>query len=157
VLGDLVADEYVHGKPGRVSREAPVLILRFLSRDVRLGGAANACHNLHTLGASVVPLGVVGDDWAGDAVRAMFARLGVGGEGVEPAPGGRTRARTRIRAGGYRAPRQQIVRVDREPDGAIPPAAEAALLERLKQWGGHADAVVLSDYGYATITPRLLE
>jgi bifunctional ADP-heptose synthase (sugar kinase/adenylyltransferase) len=69
VVGDLVADEYIFGKPDRVSREAPVLILRYLSQEVRLGGAANACHNLHTLGAKVLPLGVVGMDRKGEAVR----------------------------------------------------------------------------------------
>ncbi len=157
VLGDLIADEYVHGKPARISREAPVLILRFLHRDVRLGGAANASHNLHTLGARVLPLGVVGDDWAGVAVRQLFGELGVTTEGIVTAPERVTPVKTRIMAGGYVATRQQLVRVDREPEGAIPPAAEALLLERLATWGARADALVVSDYGYGTLTGRLLE
>jgi len=159
VLGDLVADEYVHGKPQRISREAPVLILRFLGRDVRLGGAANACHNLHTLGARVLPLGVVGEDWAGTAVREQFAALGVPTDGVVVAADRVTPVKTRITAGGFGsvAARQQLVRVDREPDGLISPAAEAVLLDRLRAWERQVDAVVLSDYGYGTITGRLLE
>ena len=64
------------GKPERVSREAPVLILRYLSQEIRLGGAANACHNLHTLGAKVLPLGVVGEDPAGAAIRQLAGRAG---------------------------------------------------------------------------------
>jgi len=55
VVGDLIADEYLYGKPARISREAPVLILRFTDREVRLGGAANAAHNVHALGATVLP------------------------------------------------------------------------------------------------------
>jgi rfaE bifunctional protein kinase chain/domain len=157
VLGDLIADEYVHGKPGRISREAPVLILRFDSRELRLGGAANASHNLHTLGARVVPLGVVGDDGPGAAVRELFSGLGVPADGILATAERITPVKTRILAGGYLATRQQIVRVDREPDGGIPLAAEAALLDRLAAWGPRADALVLSDYGYGTITPRLLE
>lgn len=157
VLGDLIADEYVHGKPGRISREAPVLILRFLSRELRLGGAANASHNLHTLGARVVPLGVVGTDAPGVAVQQMFGDLGVSTDGVLTAADRITPMKTRIMAGGYLATRQQVVRVDREPDGAIAPAAETALLDRLAAWGPQAHAVVLSDYGYGTLTPRLLE
>ena len=51
VLADLVADEFVYGKVERVSREAPVLILRHDTTDVRLGGGANAVHNIRTLGA----------------------------------------------------------------------------------------------------------
>jgi D-glycero-beta-D-manno-heptose-7-phosphate kinase len=158
VLGDLIADEYIHGKPARISREAPVLILRFLHRDVRLGGAANASHNLQTLGARVLPLGVVGDDWAGGAVRRLFGELGVTTDGIVASADRATPVKTRIMAGGYlAAPRQQLVRVDREPEGAIAPAAEALLLERLAAWGPQADAIVLSDYGYGTITPRLLD
>jgi rfaE bifunctional protein kinase chain/domain len=65
--------------------------------------------------------------------------------------------KTRIMAGGYRATRQQVVRVDREPEGPLAPAAETTLAERLGAWGDRVDAVVLSDYGYGTITPRLLD
>jgi bifunctional ADP-heptose synthase (sugar kinase/adenylyltransferase) len=51
VVGDLIVDEYLSGKPNRISREAPVLILRFTERELRLGGAANAAHNVHALTA----------------------------------------------------------------------------------------------------------
>jgi rfaE bifunctional protein kinase chain/domain len=159
VLGDLVADEYVHGQPQRISREAPVLILRYLSRDVRLGGAANACHNLHMLGARVLPLGLVGADWAGTALGDLFRALGVSTEGLVTTARRATPVKTRIVAAGYGsvAARQQLVRIDREPEGGIEPAAEAVLADRLTAWGSQADAVVLSDYGYGTITGRLLD
>ncbi|HSB60993.1 MAG TPA: sugar kinase, partial [Vicinamibacteria bacterium] len=58
VLADLVADEFVYGRVDRISREAPVLILQHDATDVRLGGGANAVHNLHTLGGRPVPMGV---------------------------------------------------------------------------------------------------
>jgi rfaE bifunctional protein kinase chain/domain len=156
VVGDLVADEYVFGKPERISREAPVLILRYLTQEMRLGGAANACHNLHALGATVLPLGVLGRDRAGDAVRRLLTDRGIATDGVVTAPERRTPMKTRIMAGGSLSTRQQVVRVDREPDGGLPPAAESALLERLGAWAGQVDGVVLSDYGYGTITPRIL-
>jgi D-glycero-beta-D-manno-heptose-7-phosphate kinase len=159
VLGDLLADEYVYGQPDRVSREAPVLVLRHLSQEWRLGGAANACHNLHTLGARTLPLGVVGGDPAGGAIRRLLAERGISTEGVVTDPQRCTPVKTRILGGGWgsRAARQQVVRVDREPDGPISPAAEAALLGRLRGVMADVDAVVLSDYGYGTITPRLLD
>ena len=135
VVGDLVADEYVFGKPDRVSREAPVLILRYLSREMRLGGAANACHNLHTLGATVLPLGVVGADRAGDRVRRLLAEQGITTDGVVGTPERCTPVKTRIMAGGSQSTRQQVVRVDREPEAGLPPAAESLLLERLHALG----------------------
>jgi hypothetical protein len=129
-VGDLVADEYVFGQPERISREAPVLILRYLSREIRLGGAANACHNLHTLGAKALPLGVVGEDPAGEAIRRSLAERGVPVDDVIPVLERPTPVKTRILGGGWgsRSARQQIVRVDREPDGAIAPATEALLV-----------------------------
>lgn len=158
MAGDLVADEYVFGKPERVSREAPVLILRYLSREIRLGGAANACHNLHTLGAKVLPLGVVGDDPPGEEIRRALGERGMPTDGIITVAERPTPVKTRIVGGGWgsRSARQQVVRVDREPEGAIPPGAESLLVERLRQWAARVDAVVLSDYGYGTVTPRIV-
>ena len=82
VVGDLIADEYLFGKPARISREAPVLILRFTEREVLLGGAANAAHNVHALGARVVPVGVVGRDAAGDEVLGLFRAAGIVTDGI---------------------------------------------------------------------------
>ena len=62
VLADLVADEFVYGRVQRVSREAPVLILKYDSTDLRLGGGANAAHNIKSLGGAPLPLGVLGRD-----------------------------------------------------------------------------------------------
>ena len=76
VVGDLIADEYLYGKPARISREAPVLILRFTGREVKLGGAANAAHNVHALGATALAVGVLGPRQAGDEVVAPLPRGG---------------------------------------------------------------------------------
>jgi rfaE bifunctional protein kinase chain/domain len=157
VVGDLITDEYLIGKPGRISREAPVIILRFAERDVRLGGAANAAHNVATLGARVLPVGVVGDDQPGDELLALFGLQGIPTDGIAREPGRRTPMKTRILAGGYQATRQQVVRLDREPAGDIAPPTEQAVLERLAAAMAVADAVVVSDYGYGTVTARVFE
>src|ERR1700752_3418353 len=65
VLADLVADEFVFGEIARVSREAPVLILKYRERTVAPGGGGNAVMNLASLGVKVFPVGIVGDDEAG--------------------------------------------------------------------------------------------
>ena len=157
VVGDLIADEYIYGKPSRISREAPVLILRFSSREVRLGGAANASHNVHALGARVLPVGVVGWDPAGEEVLALCRSLGIPTDGIVRTGERPTPVKTRIMAGGYRSTRQQVVRVDREPAPTLDPATEAALIERVAALGASADAILLSDYGYGLLTPALVE
>jgi rfaE bifunctional protein kinase chain/domain len=157
VVGDLILDEYLFGKPARISREAPVLILRFAERQVFLGGAANAVNNVHALGARVTPVGVVGPDGAGEELLALFRGAGIATDGIVPENGRTTPMKTRIMAGGYQATRQQVVRVDREPAGEPQPTTEDALLARLTALGSRIDAIVISDYGYGTVTPRLFE
>lgn len=157
VVGDLITDEYLIGKPGRISREAPVIILRFTDRDVRLGGAANAAHNVHALGARVIPIGVVGEDRPGEELMALFDAAGISTDGIVAEPGRTTAVKTRIMAGGYQATRQQVVRIDREPAGELAPTTEDALIARLAALGARADAILVSDYGYGTVTPRIFD
>ncbi|MBI2206540.1 MAG: bifunctional hydroxymethylpyrimidine kinase/phosphomethylpyrimidine kinase [Candidatus Rokubacteria bacterium] len=157
VVGDLITDEFLFGKPARISREAPVLILRFTEREVLLGGAANAAHNTHALGARVLPVGVLGTDAAADEALALFGGAGIKTDGIVRERGRMTPMKTRIMAGGYQATRQQVVRVDREPSGEPAPATEDALLARLDAVARDTDAIVLSDYGYGAVTPRVLD
>lgn len=157
VVGDLIVDEYLFGRPARISREAPVLILRFTERELSLGGAANAVNNVGALGARVVPIGVVGRDAAGDELLGLFDATGIPTDGIVTEAGRRTPVKTRIMAGGYQATRQQVVRIDREPTGEPQPTTEGALVARLTSLAARADAVILSDYGYGTVTPRVLE
>ena len=157
VVGDLIADEYLYGKPARISREAPVLILRFTDREVRLGGAANAAHNVHALGATALPIGVLGADPAGDEVRRLFGEAGIPSEGVSRTAGRLTPVKTRIMAGGYESTRQQVVRLDREPEPSLPGEIEARLIAAVKAAGSGVDAYLISDYGYGSVTARVFE
>lgn len=157
VVGDPILDEYLFGKPGRISREAPVIILRFADRDVFLGGAANAANNVAALGARVVPVGAVGKDAAADELLALFHGRGIPTDGLVAEAGRVTAVKTRIMAGGYPATRQQVVRLDREPAGEPQPLSEDALLTRLTSVAERADAILVSDYGYGTMTARLFE
>jgi rfaE bifunctional protein kinase chain/domain len=157
VVGDLIADEYLYGKPARISREAPVLILRFTDREVRLGGAANAAHNVHALGATALPIGVLGADPAGDEVRRLFGEAGIPSEGVSRTAGRLTPVKTRIMAGGYESTRQQVVRLDREPEPSLAGEVEARLIAAVKAAGSGVDAFLVSDYGYGSVTARVFE
>src|SRR5436853_2308991 len=72
VLADLVADEFIFGEISRVSREAPVLILKHRDRTVLPGGGANAIYNLADLRANVLPVGVLGEDEPGRLLLKGF-------------------------------------------------------------------------------------
>jgi D-glycero-beta-D-manno-heptose-7-phosphate kinase len=146
VLGDLVADHYVYGQTDRVSREAPVLVVRHESAEVMLGGAANAAANARALGATVTAVGVVARDEMGEALRAAFGRAGITLRPVE-GPGLVTETKTRILAGGLNTSRQQMLRLDRGNPLPLPASIGAALADELAKAAQGADAVLVSDYG----------
>jgi rfaE bifunctional protein kinase chain/domain len=155
VLGDLVADEFIFGEISRVSREAPVLILRH--RETRLvpGGGANAVHNLASLGARVLPVGAVGDDPAGDALLAFLRARLMDTSGIVRVKKWTTPTKSRFLAGWTHTSRQQVLRLDREPSAPLPAAALAAIERRALRLASRADAVLFSDYGYGAVTPSL--
>src|SRR6185503_18854680 len=112
VLGDFVADIFIYGEISRISREAPVLVLN--QRDTQLvpGGGANAVHNLRMLGASPLPIGIVGNDAEGFQLINFFKKLGIDTKGIHVEKDWRTPTKTRILAGAVHGQRQQIVRLD---------------------------------------------
>lgn len=82
VVGDLTLDEFLTGQVERISREAPVLIIRHETTRQMPGGGANAVYNLATLGAQVKAVGLVGKDDQGKALRGIFEDAGIVTEGI---------------------------------------------------------------------------
>ena len=156
VLADLVADEFVGGEISRVSREAPVLILRHSETRLVPGGGANAANNLADLGARVDIVGAVGDDAAGRALLAYFQWKKVGVAAVRTLRGWTTPTKTRFLAGFSHTTRQQVLRVDREPGSPFPAAARERLAQHARRLGRRANAVLVSDYGFGAVTPALV-
>lgn len=156
VLADLVADEFVYGKVERISREAPVLILRHDATDVRLGGGANAVHNIRTLGGTPLPFGVVGRDEHGRRLRALLREKGIAATGVRDEAGYPTPVKSRILAGRAHSIKQQVVRLDRY--APLPPrsAARRAVERALVSFRGPVDGVLVSDYGCGLLDAALV-
>src|SRR3954470_15655913 len=96
VFGDLVADVFVYGEISRISREAPVLILKHRETQIVPGGGANAIHNLWALGATPVPVGLVGDDAEGQQLIQYFSNLGIDVSEISVARSYRTPSKMRI-------------------------------------------------------------
>jgi rfaE bifunctional protein kinase chain/domain len=156
VVGDLVADEFVFGEISRVSREAPVLILRHKDRTVVPGGAANAVNNLADLGVNVLPVGLVGDDEPGRLLLKTFRRKHVPISGILKDKNWTTTTKTRILAGMAHTARQQVVRVDREPREAPSAHLRRELVLAAREYARASDVLVISDYGYGAATPAIL-
>ena len=157
VLGDLIADLYTYGQPVRLSREAPVMIIREEREELIPGGAANTIANLRALGAQVIPVGVVGDDAVGDRLLGQLVAAGVDGRGIRVLEEYRTVAKMRLLAGDVHTVKQQVVRIDREPTREPTEAETEAIIETLEELGSTVDAWLVSDYGYAAATPAAIE
>src|SRR5690349_291492 len=130
LLGDLVADEFIHGEIARVSREAPVLILKQRDKRIVPGGGANAANNLVELGAKLTLVGAVGDDESGHALLNHFAEKNVSAGRVARLRGRVTPTKSRVLGVLAHGHPQQIVRVDREPPRRLDPSVRRKLTER---------------------------
>jgi rfaE bifunctional protein kinase chain/domain len=151
VLGDFVADIFVYGEISRISREAPVLVLNQRETQLVPGGGANAVHNLRTLGARPIPVGVIGDDSEGRQLVEFFKKLSIDTSGMRVAPFYRTPTKMRILAGAVHSQRQQIVRLD--SGGLV--SERGKLTSVLPAPLPSGDALLVSDYGYGSVTPEL--
>ncbi len=156
MVGDFVADEYVYGETDRVSREAPVLVVRYESSELKPGCAGNAAQNLAALGVKVRAVGVVGDDALGAALLEEMAARGVDVAAIERVPGRRTEAKTRILAGGRSTRRQQMIRLDRTA-APLPDGVARRLARSVERLGRGANAVLASDYGSGAVGPGAIE
>ena len=153
VAGDFVLDRFVYGHPKRVSREAPVLILRFWKEERLPGGGGNTAANVRSLGGLPLPVGVTGKDDEGRALRDALRARGIDTLGLLESDAYRTPTKTRILGGAPNAIKQQIVRYDVEEPLATDEAREASLRDRLVAAAKDADAAILSDYGYGAAAP----
>jgi D-beta-D-heptose 7-phosphate kinase/D-beta-D-heptose 1-phosphate adenosyltransferase len=159
VLGDVMLDRYVWGDATRLSPEAAVPVVSYVSQQDCAGGAGNVAMNLAALGARVVAFGAVGGetnspspgragkakrfapDEAGAALHACLRKAGIAVGGVLADPHRVTTMKTRIIAR-----HQQIVRIDRERRDPLAPETQERLFRLLVAALNKLDGLVVSDY-----------
>lgn len=158
VVGDLVIDEMVYGATHRISREAPVLILRHENTDIILGAAGNAAHNVAKLNAKRTAIvGVSGKDYYCSLLLDALQRDGIDGSGLIQDEERPTSTKTRVSGIANHSVTQQIVRIDRESSKPLSDKVENQLLDMLSKMAPEFDALLLSDYGLGVFTPAVIE
>lgn len=155
VVGDLICDRYVRAEPRKLSREAPVMVLRHQSDSARAGGAANVARNLRALGADVRLFGAVGRDADGRELLRLLEEDGIDTGGVETVPGWTTPTKTRILAAEPRRSLQQVLRIDREPETPLVASARAGLADAVTRLDASVDGLIVSDYEYGAVDAGL--
>jgi D-beta-D-heptose 7-phosphate kinase/D-beta-D-heptose 1-phosphate adenosyltransferase len=151
VLGESMLDNYLEGTVGRFCQEAPVPIVSLAGRRDMPGGAANTAVNVRSLGSRVAFLSVTGDDAEGAQLRTVLAARGVSTEHLLARPGRRTLSKQRVMAGS-----QILLRLDQGSTEPIDAETENALIGRLADLFPRVAAVIVSDYRYGVLTPRVI-
>lgn len=152
VVGEAMLDSYLHGAANRLCREAPVPVVSLERRVDEPGGAANTAVNVRSLGAQVSFLSVIGDDPEGELLQAALERRGIRTDHLLRRHARRTLAKHRVLAGS-----QLVVRFDQGSTEPLDARTERALIARLQDFFPRCDAVIVSDYCYGILTPRVIE
>ncbi|MEK6756932.1 MAG: PfkB family carbohydrate kinase, partial [Bacteroidota bacterium] len=146
VVGDLMLDRYYWGSVARISPEAPVPVVEVESESARLGGAANVANNIASLGGVPLMIGVVGQDDAGQALRAIIKESGLSTDGILVDASRPTTVKTRVIAHN-----QHVVRVDKEVKEDIAGGIQEKILDVLERHIGELDAVIIEDYNKGVV------
>jgi len=157
VIGDAIADQFIYGQISRVSREAPVFILRHEHTETSPGGAGNCATNLAALGAQVALISVVGNDETGRVLLAKLREAGVACNGILVSDSRRTTTKVRVLAGQIHSSRQQVIRIDYDDEPNLSPELQQKLRIEISKAVAGADAVIISDYNYGVATPQIGE
>jgi rfaE bifunctional protein kinase chain/domain len=157
VVGDLIADRYLYARPTRISREAPVLVMRYEREEIGNGGAANVSCNLWALGARTMLIGVVGRDAEGRKLLWQLDQDMVDVSRVETLPAWTTPTKTRVLGAEPGRTVHQVLRIDREPDQPLESGVTQRIAADLRALEGQVDAVLVSDYGYGVVDDLVAE
>lgn len=155
IVGDLVADQFLRGTIVRVSREAPVFILKHNETETLPGGAANAAVNVATLGGNAILIGIVGEDFDGDALLEKLRESKVDCRYTIRTAAQRTTTKVRVLASQHYAPRQQVIRIDYENTEPIAEDLQNKLKANLIAASKEADAIIISDYNYGVANSEI--
>jgi len=158
VVGDLALDEMVCGDTERISREAPVLILKHTHTNLILGAASNAAHNVSTINnGKVSVVGVIGDDYQGNDLIKAFRDANVNCKYLVKDKSRKTITKTRISGSCSQSITQQIVRIDRQTDEFLSEDIEKKIIKILEKAIPEHDAIILSNYHIGTLTDNIIK
>lgn len=157
IVGDLVADQFLNGTISRVSREAPVFILRHDETNTLPGGAANAAMNVASLGGQAILVGLTGRDANGERLLETLEHAGVNSSAIVSSAEFSTTTKVRVLAGQHYAARQQVIRIDYENRAEITEDVKCSLRQNLASVRDDADALIVSDYNYGAVFSEIVE
>ncbi len=153
VVGDLMLDQYIHGKVDRISPEAPVPVVRVTHEENVPGGASNVAWNIKSLGGTVTVAGILGKDQDAETLKRLLLQEGVSIEPVICDEEMATTVKTRVVA-----ERQQVVRIDRDREGSYYPKDLLQIFcKRLENVAKQATGIIIEDYGKGLVEQDVVD
>jgi rfaE bifunctional protein kinase chain/domain len=157
VLGDFILDEYVYGETERISREAPVLILKYNRSTYLAGGGANPVMNIVDMGGTAIPVSIAGKEEYSDILVDMMTAKGVDTSRIVRTHRYSIPVKTRVMAGSVHTVKQQVVRIDRYNDDSLDKGAQEELIANINAAAKDVDVILVSDYGSGMITDSVIK
>jgi rfaE bifunctional protein kinase chain/domain len=152
IVGDLCLSRFQSGRTVRFGHEAPTLVLRHEEARSEPGWIGHVAAGVRTLGGDPVPVGLIGDDPAGEELIDTLKRHEIDTEHILVSPGRCTPAIQRIYAGGHNTNRRQVLRIHYDERSGISREEENRVLERIEALMPRVEAVYLNHHppGIAT-------
>jgi D-beta-D-heptose 7-phosphate kinase/D-beta-D-heptose 1-phosphate adenosyltransferase len=152
-VGDLMLDEFVYGEVSRISPEAPAPVIAVQRSETDIGGAGNVARNIASLGARCIFVGLIGDDAAGNTLKAGLARESLI-ESVLVCDSSRpTTRKVRFVSEHFST---HMLRADWESAAPAVADIEQKLIDAILPLLPRADIVLLSDYAKGVLTARVI-
>lgn len=151
VIGDTIIDQYIACDALGMSAEAPVVVVREIETREYAGGAAVVAMHARSLGANCRYLSVVGKDENASIASKELDTLNVKNILIED----KSRPTTfKIR---YMVNNQKMFRVSRMKEHSLSRQVEDKIVEELEKAASKVQAILVSDFVYGVITPRVLK
>ena len=152
VIGEAMLDRYLEGSATRLCQEAPVPVVTLSNCQNVPGGAANTAVNLRSLGCQVSLISVIGDDWEGTLLRQALLKQGVSTDQIWVDSERSTLTKQRVMDGA-----NLLLRFDQGSTETLSLDIEQQIIDQLNDRIPQSDAVIISDYGYGILTPRIIQ
>ena len=154
IVCDVMVDHYLFGEVNRISPEAPVPVVEVLSRESRLGGAANVALNISELGGNPFLRTMIGKDAVGEQLIDMLEAKKINTDHVLQHKERTTTRKTRIFDED-----KQVVRFDEEDVEDLEKAQETSITNEFKRILSHnkIHIIILQDYNKGLLTKSFIK
>ncbi len=150
IIGDVIIDQYSACEAIGVSAEAPVIVVKELGTKNFLGGAAIIASHIKALGADPILISILGSDEIGSKAIQELDQSEINHILFKD------KERPTTFKKRYVVENQKVFRVSKLDDKNISIEIEDKLIKQIEKNAKNCKGIIVSDFVYGVITPRIL-